>query len=418
MRANSRRIYRAFADAWPGRINVMYAIKANNNPAVRAILHQEGAGGDCFGLGELHATFLGGADPDRVAMNGSNKTLGEMHRAAERGVYFNIDAEEEIGDLAKVAARLERPIRVNLRIKIVPESWAELGSDYFGVASDLKRFLNREKWGFSAAAAPRLVTRILETPGLDFTGFSAHTGRFARNPALFAEYTAEMGKTVVRLCQATGARPKILDIGGGWPRERDPESRSYALNPHAIESFAGAATGALLEPLEEAGLPTPDLWLEPGRYLIGNAALLLGTVGAIKTDLGMTWVHVDFSTNNLMRRDTNDSAYHLLAAGGMHRAFTRKVQIVGPTCIDSRFADDWPMPDVRRGEPVALLDAGMYAETTSTQFNGIPRPATVLVRGGEAELIKERETVEDVFAKCRLPLRLRPGEDARAAPRD
>jgi diaminopimelate decarboxylase len=130
-------------------------------------------------------------------------------------------------------------------------------------------------------------------------------------------------------------------------------------------------------------------------------------VGRIKQDLGHVWVNADFSTNNVMRVDTSGSAYHILAASGMHRPFSGTGRVVGPTCAESLLAEDRSMPEnLRSGEPIVLLDAGMYSETTSTQLNGIPRPATVLVGGGSAEIIKERETVDDVFAKCRVPVRL------------
>ncbi len=212
---------------------------------------------------------------------------------------------------------------------------------------------------------------------------------------------------VSKLHDKTGFAPKVLDIGGGWPRERDPESRSLALNPHRVEDYATTACSALLQALETTNLPTPDLWVEPGRYIVGNAVVFLATVGAIKHDLGLTWVNLDASTNDLMRIDTNGSAYHVFPATGMRRVATNKAAFVGETCIDSVFSADRFVPELKRGEPIAILDAGMYAETSSTQFNGVPRPATVLVNGARAEIIKERESVSDVFSKHRIPERIR-----------
>jgi diaminopimelate decarboxylase len=136
-------------------------------------------------------------------------------------------------------------------------------------------------------------------------------------------------------------------------------------------------------------------------------------VGAVKRDMSQVWINVDCSTNNLMRVDTAGSRYQLFAAMGMHRPISERAHIVGPTCIDSLFAESHPMPDVARGDAIVILDAGMYAETTSTQFNGIPRPATVLVSDGRHELIKRRETVEDIFALHRIPERLRIGSSQR-----
>ena len=164
---------------------------------------------------------------------------------------------------------------------------------------------------------------------------------------------------------------------------------------------------SLRKGFEKAKLPIPELWLEPGRYIVGNAVVFMATVGAIKRDMGLTWVNLDASTNNLMRIDTSQSAHHIFPATGLHRKATEQTILVGETCADSIFSPECYLPKVRRGEPIVMLDAGMYAETSSTQFNGIPRPATVLVNGNEAEVIKERETVEDVFSKHRIPTRLR-----------
>ena len=116
IRDNYRRIARAFAQRWPAGVNVMYAIKTNNTLAIRAILSSEGAGGDCFGLGELHATLAGGTDLRRVVMNGSNKTRAEIAAAVERGIAINIDGVAEIALVQEIAAAAGVKARANLRL--------------------------------------------------------------------------------------------------------------------------------------------------------------------------------------------------------------------------------------------------------------------------------------------------------------
>ncbi|MEM8985137.1 MAG: diaminopimelate decarboxylase [Pseudomonadota bacterium] len=407
LRANFRRIDSVFREAWPGDVVVMFAIKANNNPAIRAIIHGEGGGGDCFGFGEMYATFEGGADPNLIAMNGGNKSIDEMRAAVERKIIVNIDAVDEIDLLKEICADLSTDVRVCLRIKSAPASLKTAPSDYMGVPDNAQLFLMREKWGLSRQAAIEAVKAVLETPGLQLGGFNIHTPRFTQDPELFAECTRDFAETIVAIRDETGYTPDLIDIGGGWPRERDPESRGYALNPHTIEAFAKHVAASMLNVFKEGDLPTPELRLEPGRYIIGNAVTLLGRIGVVKRDCGMIWVNTDFSTNNLVRIDTAKSAYHIMPASGMDRDYTQNVQIVGPTCIDSRMADDWPTPDVARDDPMAVLDAGMYSESTATQFNSVPRPATVLIGDGAVDIIRERETVEDVYAKTRVPERLR-----------
>jgi diaminopimelate decarboxylase len=414
LRANFRRIQRAFADHWPMPINVLYAIKANNNLAIRAIMTEEGAGGDCFGEGEFHATFAGGADPAKVVLNGSNKSPSLIRQAVSRGVTINIDAEDELAIIEECAADIGATARVKIRLKVVSEAYNEVVTDYFG-GDRLADYVRRSKWGFSTEAAAPLIERILASSGMELIGYHFHIGR-TTNDVRFSRLWAEaLSEIVATLYRRTGFAPEVLNIGGGWPRERDPESRSLRLNPTPVEDYAAAVCSTLLAALEKAGLAIPYLWLEPGRFIVGNAAVLLARVGAIKRDLGMTWVNLNASTNNLMRIDTSHSAHHVFPATGLDRPATQHVILVGETCIDSILSPDAEMPDLSRGDAVVILDAGMYAETSSTQLNGIPRPATVLVSGGVSDLIKERETVADLFAKHRIPDRLRPppaGDDS------
>ena len=147
LRQNVGRIRHAFETEWSGAVNVMYAIKCNPNFAVRAVVHQEGAGGDCFGMGELEATFAGGADPDKIALNGSNKKDDVIARAIELGITINMDAESEVQDIERIAAAMQRSVRVNIRIKIIPEEYEHYQSDLMDFSGDFRDELRRLKWG-------------------------------------------------------------------------------------------------------------------------------------------------------------------------------------------------------------------------------------------------------------------------------
>ncbi|QRM32893.1 alanine racemase [Microvirga sp. VF16] len=409
VRQNFRAVRRAFSERWPAPVNVMYAIKANNNLAVRAIVSAEGGGGDCFGMGELYATFQGGADPALIAMNGSLKTAQEIDEAVRRGVTINIDAEDEIDKVCAAARKYGVRAKVMLRLKILNDYLRNVGSDYMGISDEAGIYDRIEaiKFGFGPDMAAALTRRLADLPELDHVGFHYHVGRYSLRKDVITELYSGFAQAVVRLHEQTGFWPRIVDIGGGIPRERDPESRQLALNQLKIDDYAETVCGALLSNLKTTGLPTPALWLEPGRYIIGNASVLLTTIGTIKRDLGRIWVNVDSSTNLLMRIDTSASRYHILPATGMTRSFKEPALIVGLTCIPSVFSANQSIPDLAAGDVLAILDTGMYSETTSTQFNGVPRPATVLVNDGDAELIKARETVEDVFRLHQIPERLR-----------
>lgn len=408
LRSNYRRIYRAFADRWPRDVNVLYALKANNNLAIRAILSQEGAGGDCFGEGEFYATFLGGADPRKVVLNGSNKADAELKAAIELGVAVNIDAEDEIERLRVIAAELGRDVRVSLRLKLWPSTLNDCEWDHALTKSgELAASVAGTQWGYSIDAVAGMIPHVRQTPGLVLEGYHLHMGRASRQPGFHGAWAAALADAVIDLRNRTGYVPAILDVGGGYARERDPESQTLTRNPHTIEEYAEVVTSELRNELERGEVPLPELWLEPGRFVVGNAVVLLGTVGSIKRDLGRVWVNVDISVNNLMRIETRHTCHHVLAASRLLDTSREVVNVVGSLCTGAPIATNRPLPPFQRGDLVAVLDAGMYAETVSTQLNGVPRPATVLVNGGSVELIKERESVFDVFAKHRIPPRLR-----------
>jgi diaminopimelate decarboxylase len=402
LRQNFRAIRDAFTSRWSAPVTVHYALKSNNNFAVRAILHEEGAGGDCFGEAELYATFMGGADPKKIVMNGSNKSEKELQSAVQLGICINIDAEDEIGILDRILDERNGLARVALRLAVNAERFDPHGT----VAA--------YPWGFSQDSAIPLIKRLQDDPRLDFEGYSMHIGRMSADPAFFAEWAGQLGDMIVALHAATGFWPSRVDAGGGFPRRRDVEAghdpegvpREY-LNPHTIEEYADAVTAALAERLGSTPMPIPELAIEPGRYIVGSASTLLTTVGAIKSHSGNTWVNVDASVNNLMMRETRDYEHWVLPASRMHDKRESRCFVNGPICMGKPLGRNTALPLMQRGDVLAILDAGMYSETLSTQMNGVPRPATVLVHDGQAELIKERETVNDVFARFRLPERFR-----------
>lgn len=244
IRTNYRRISTAFSERWPAPVTIMYAIKANSTLAIRAILSQEGAGGDCFGLDELHATLAGGTDARRVVMNGSNKTRAEIAAAVAAGIILNVDSEEEIAQIEAAAAAAHRIARVNLRLKLLPPEIDSFSGEFFKSADGILAAVRRSKWGYTEDRAGILIRRMAASPQLELLGYSSHIGRFSNLPDAFAIVCRALGDSTVGLQRETGFWPRMLDLGGGWPRQREPESRGPAINPATIEIYAAAATDA------------------------------------------------------------------------------------------------------------------------------------------------------------------------------
>ena len=401
IRANYRRVVDVFSARWPARVSVLYSVKANNTLAIRALLAREGAGGDCFGLGELGATLSAGTDPARVAMNGSNKDEDEVEAALRAGAAVNVDSTDEVGFLRRLCARGLRA-RVNLRLKVLPTDLDRHVEEARPTPGGYVEGIRRVKWGFLAPAAIRILEDLRSIPGVDVIGLSCHVGHLSSAPAAFATVADAIGRAVADVHAATGFVPRILDIGGGWPPDRDPSFRKPGRSGVSIEEIADATLAALRAALPQ-GVPTPELWIEPGRFLVSNAVVLLGRVGAIKTDAGICWAHADISTNNLPRIETGLFHYTVLPASRMHAPMDATVQVVGSTCFKSVIGADRPLPPLARGDLLAVLDAGAYAEVFANQFNALPRPASVMISEHGVEIVRERESIADIFRLHRVP---------------
>ncbi|MDQ2067933.1 hypothetical protein Q9295_16275 [Xinfangfangia sp. CPCC 101601] len=406
--ANYARILTAFSQWWRGEVRVLYSLKCNNNLAIRALLSLLGAGGDCFGDAELRATLETGTDRAQVALNGSDKTAQQIAVAMAAGVTINIDGSDELGFIEEIHRQTGLVAKTNLRLKVLPE---ELNHVMRG--SGLKHgagveSVRRAKWGFTEPAALPILRDLLASPATDVTGFSCHIGHLSTDPLAFAAIAGAFGVLVTRLSLATEFLPKVLDIGGGWSREREPEQRGDDVVLTPIEGQVEAAVSALEAAIAPLNV-TPALWVEPGRYIVGNAQVLLASVGAVKEDAGLRWVHLDASTNNLQRIETGGFRHDLLPANRMLDPMDQLSQIVGGTCFRSVIGADRALPSLSRGDLVAVLDAGMYAEVFANQFNGVPRPAGVLLcKDGSVELIRKAETYQDIFGQHILPARFAP----------
>jgi diaminopimelate decarboxylase len=405
---NYHRIQAAFSARWPQPAEMLFSFKSNNNLAIRALLSAAGAGGDCFGEAELRATLDSGADPTRVALNGSDKSPELIDLAVAAGVTINIDGEDELGFITRSAARLGRKARVNLRLKVLPES---LNSHFGGSASkygSAVESVRRAKWGFTLPAARPILAALLASDAVELRGYSCHIGHLSNHPEAFAGVAGAFGEAVATLAAETGFEPALLDLGGGWARDREPEQRVPTPVIHPVEAQVEGALSALERAL--APLRTrPKLWAEPGRFIVGNGQTLLATVGAIKRDAGYAWLHLDVSTNNLPRIETGAFWHHMLPATRMGEAPVESYEVVGGTCFRSVLGMDRMMPALARGDLVAILDAGMYAEVFANQFNCLPRPAGVMIfQDGTVELIRRAETIADVFSHHLVPARMTP----------
>jgi diaminopimelate decarboxylase len=416
LRRNARRFTRALQAAWPeGDSRALPSIKANYTLALRCALTQEGLGCDVFGPAELHAALAGGVPPRLISVNGTGKTQALLEQAVGIGARVTLDSVREIDLVRAVAQDLGRRAQVRFRMRpryleLQQRSDFSQGSVY-ATAQEYKPGIPTEELiaaGREAVAAPEL----------DVLGLMSHLGRHRPDAATWRAYAASAGETVAELVAAWGDwRPRELDLGGGYAAPRDPNRWAHGgdlaepLAP-AIEDVTQALATGLREGIAgRVALTGVTLEVEPGRALHADTGIHLTSVVNLKEQrepLAWRWVETDTTEMFLLDLLVEHCRFPVVAAARMHEPVAEPVDVVGCSCGFDVLARQVRLPAVELGDVLAFLDTGAYEDACAANFNALPRPAIVLVRGADAEVVRRAETIEDVFARDLVPERLRP----------
>jgi diaminopimelate decarboxylase len=373
IRATARALRDAVGD---GR--VFFGTKALPNVALLRVLREEGVGADVASAGELAFAAAAGLDGDELVVHGNNKDAAFLAAAARMGAPVVLDARDEAGLAAEAGVR-QALVRVTLGVDADTHEAIRTGhhGSKFGLPPDLAR----------AAVAEALEL------GLEMIGVHVHVG------SQLADFDAQ-AETIVRLASfAAGCRDelgwtaRVADLGGGFGIRHHPADEV----PEARELAASAATTARLA-FVEAGLPQPEIWLEPGRCLVGRAGVTLYRVGSVKRLPGRTWVAVDGGMSDTPRPQLYDARDTALSAARADEPLDEVVSVAGMHCESGDvLIDDVTLPSPRRGDLLAVPATGAYTLAMASNYNGVGRPAAVLVRDGEARLVRRRETIEDLL---------------------
>ncbi len=356
---------------------ICFAVKANSNLAVLRVFHDLGAGADIVSGGELQRALAAGFPGDRIVFSGVGKSAVELEAALRAGVgHIHLESAAELGRLITIADR--RAKSVSLGIRVNPDVTAEThpfiatgqGGIKFGVPFDQVLELAR-----AVHAHPRLT---LDT-------IAMHIGSQILDPEPYREGVTKLVGLVRELRAAGIDTLRNLDIGGGLGIRYKDET---PLDP---ERFVQA----VLPLAQETGL---SLVLEPGRYLVGSAGLLLTTVLSRKHSGGKELVLVDAGMNDLVR-PSHYMAWHEIVELEAKGRDEIPVDVVGPVCETGDFlARDRSLPGVEADERLAVLGAGAYGFVMASSYNSRPRPAEVLVDGGRWAVVRPREKVEELYA--------------------
>ena len=359
---------------------ICYSVKANSHLRILSLLRQAGAGFDVVSGGELARALRAGASPDTIVFSGVGKTQDEIDAGLAAGILmFNVESAGELDLIESRAAALNKVGRVSIRVN--PDVEADT-HPYISTGQMIHKF------GVPKDEAPELYRLAARSPHLKVQGVACHIGSQILDVEPFLKALDEI-LIVARNLAAEGINVEVLDLGGGYGITYGAE------RPLDVELMARG----LEERLSKASL---RLVIEPGRALVGNAGALITRVLYVKRNQTKNFVVIDSGMNDLMR-PTLYGSYHEIVPARRGTDVRLLADIVGPLCESGDFfARDRDMPDVQPGDLLAVLTTGAYGFVLSSNYNTRPRPAEVLVNGAEAELIRERETVEGLMAGERI----------------
>ena len=361
-----------------GNGRVLFGAKAFPNVAVLRILREEGIGADVAAAGELAYAKVAGMTGDELVVHGNNKGTAFLAEAAREDAPVVLDAPDE-AELAAGAGVGRVLVRVTLGVDA--DTHEAIRTGHHG-----------SKFGLPPDQARALVADALAR-GLDVLGVHVHVGSQLEDFDAQAETIARLA-TFAADCKAElGWVARVADLGGGFGIRHHPDDDV----PDAA-NLATAAVAAARTAFARAGLPEPEVWLEPGRSLVGRAGVTLYRVGSVKRLPGRTWVAVDGGMSDNPRPQLYDARYTALSATRADEHADEVVSVAGMHCESGDvLIDDVALPAPRRGDLLAVPATGAYTLAMASNYNGVTRPAAVLVGAGSARVIRSRETVDDLL---------------------
>jgi len=355
---------------------ICYAVKANSTMAILRLVANEGCGAEVVSGGELYRALKAGIAPSRIVFSGVGKTAVEMAGALRRGILaFNVESLPELRLIGSVARRLG--VRAPVMLRVNPH-----------VDAHTHRYITtgtaENKFGVDLAHAENAFVEAVRTRGVDLAGIHSHIGSQITAIGPFVKSVIRINALLGRLSRR-GISLRIRNLGGGFGISyRDGQPRLNA------RSLARA-----LEPHIRRGRGM-RLIVEPGRYLVGEAGILLTRVIRVKKGVRKTFVIADAGMDNLIRPCLY-RAHHEVVPCRLRRGESRRVDIVGPVCESADFlALDRILPPVKAGDLLAVMGAGAYGSSMSSNYNGRRRAAEILVDGSSSRLIRRREKYADL----------------------
>ncbi len=388
-----RERYREFRDAFQElNVEIKYACKANTSLAVLNILRQEAAGADVLSEGELHIALEAGITPENVIFTGNNKTDAELEFALDAGVIINLDAVHELERLRKICEKKNKTAKISFRVNpsVSPETHPHLSTG-----------LKESKFGIPEEDILKAYSLAKDKDCFKISGIHMHIGSQITKTSPYEGATSKLFDIIGEL-KENGIELEFVDLGGGVGI-RYQEEAEY-ITP---KDLADVIVPIIRSKIEEHGLKEPTIYFEPGRFIVGDASIMLTGVSTIKEGI-KKFIGTDAGFHVLIRPILYGAYHEVLVANKMDMKKEETVDIVGNVCESGDvLARDRHLPKIEAGDVIAIMDTGAYGMIMASQYNSRPRPAEVLVSNGKYDLIRERETIDDILDKQSVPDRLK-----------
>jgi diaminopimelate decarboxylase len=378
IRDNYNRLYKALTQNY-SKIRIYYAMKANSNLSVLKILETEGANIDAVSPGEVVIALNSGFTPDRILFTGTSVRNDELKFLSESNVTINIDSSSELTRLLKIAVPKIVSFRVN----------PEIGAghhDHCITAGKETKFGIWEQDVINAYATAK-------DAGIQRFGIHMHIGSGILDPEPLLAALDKFLSIAKKIHDQIGINFEFIDIGGGIGVPYKPEDKELD-----VKIFAEKVLSLFKSKVSQYGLGEPYFCIEPGRFIVADAAILLTAVNTIKTTPFKKFVGVDAGFNTIIRPAMYGSYHQILIANNMDATEEEVIDIAGPICESGDLlAKNRSMPKINEGDILAVLNAGAYGFAMSSQYNSRPRAAEVLVKNGKHILVREREQLNNLL---------------------
>lgn len=349
-----------------------YACKALTNINILRYIHCIGSGIDCSSSNEVHLALKAGFEPENILYTSNGVAFSEIEEVARLGVHVNIDSLSNLEKFGKTFGYTV-PVGVRLRPNIMAGGNLKISTGH-----------DKSKFGIPVEQIGEVAT-LRRKYNLHVKTLHIHTGSDIKDASVFTQ-----GLEVLFNCVHHFPDLKVLDLGGGFKVPYHPSEKETDL-----KAIAGQIKN-ILEAFRQKSGKQFQLWFEPGKFMVSNCGVLLTRVNVLKNNGNIHIAGVDTGLNHLIRPMIYDAYHHILNLSNPNGTI-RPYMVTGYICETDTFGEDRPMPEIREGDVLCILNAGAYGFEMSSHYNSRFKPAELLVENQELKIIRRRETIADLL---------------------